>query len=203
MMNKLIIIACLAVTLTISSTASATPEWRGNPGSTYQEWQFDSNDTDLDPDIFSNDYGTAHLKVYPHGDWIPDPGAWALSGEIDVQIPNLNEENPEKRIHIQLTWQPAYNDPLLPSEPIIGIVSYPLFEGMSMGPRIDTDDGEGWTYSTYDITIRPNPGVEWITIKGDILVDELVIDTICCIPEPATICLLGLGTLILLKKCRV
>lgn len=203
-MNKLVITVCLAVTLTISSTASAVPDWRGNPGSTYQEWQFDSSNLEPAPNVVNNPYGDPLLRVTPHGGWISNPGAWALSGEIDVMIPNANVYNPEKWIQIQLKWQPAYNDPFLPDEPLVGIaaIAPTMPYKIVLDPRTDTDAGGGWTLSTFDITIQPNPFWEWIALKGDILVDDLAIDTIC-IPEPATICLLGLGMLTLLRKRRV
>ena len=154
------------------------------------------------PNDFSNDYGTPQLKVTPYSGsgWISDPGAWAL-GEIDVLIPNSSVSNPEKWIRLQLTWQAADNDDFLPSEPLIGIITSPMFDGMNMGSRADSYIGGNWIHSTFDIIIWPNPLEEWIAIKGDIVVDELVIDTIC-IPEPATICLLGLG-LTMLRKRRV
>ncbi len=201
-MNKLVITVCLAVTLTISSISSAhdikPPDWRNKPDSTYQEWQFSTADLMPAPYVVYNDYGTPQLRVSPFGDWVPDPGAWYL-GEIDVWIPNSSVSNPEKRIWIQLTWQPADNDPFLDSNPFIAVGP---FDNMIMFRSDDYQAVSGWIHSTYDITIWPNPSEEWIAIKGDILVDQLVIDTIC-IPEPATICLLGLGTLTLLIKRRV
>lgn len=202
MMNKLITIACLAVTLAIGSIASAhdvvIPPWRGNVGSTYQKWEFSNPDTMPAPDAISNPYGDPNLRVTPLGGWINPPGAWAL-GEIDVLIPNSDVLNPEKWIRIQLTWQPADNDPFLHGDPFIAVGS---FDSMIMSRYDDYQAVSGWIHSTYDITIWPNPYEEWIAIKGDITVDELVIDTYC-IPEPATICLLGLGTLTLLRKRRV
>ena len=58
-----------------------------------------------------------------------------------------------------------------------------------------------WVQSTYHITIWPNPAEEWIAIKGNIVVDSLEIETEC-IPEPATMGLLGLGSLALLRYRR-
>jgi len=205
-MDKLFFL-CMAVALTTGSMAYAaySPEWRGEPGSTYQLWEFGSDDLYIPvPDVNVNPYGASELRVTPATghDWLDvygdEHGIWPLSGEIDILIPNLDELRPEKRIWILLKWQPVDNC-FLPTAPLVGISS-PGFEGMSM-EQTNMDIGTGWIYSIFDIVIWPNPFEEWITIKGDILVDQLVIDTIC-IPEPATICLLGLGTLILLKKRR-
>ncbi len=208
MMNKLIITACLAVTSAIGPIASAhdlnPPEWEESPNTTYQIWEFSTPDTILLPDDFDNPYGDPNLRIIPFGNsgWVPDPGAWAL-GEIDIRIPNLNKPNEYKIIQIQLTWQKAYNDDFLLSEPLIGITATPLPNNTQIGSRSDNYQVvPGWIHSTYNILISPNPFEEWIAIKGDILIDQLVIDTICT-PEPATICLLGLGTLTLLRKRRV
>ena len=48
--------------------------------------------------------------------------------------------------------------------------------------------------------LRTDPGCLF-TIGGDVFVDQLVVDTIC-IPEPATMSLLALGGLALLRRKR-
>jgi hypothetical protein len=203
MIKKLKLFAlCLAVILTAGSTSFATmvPTWRGTEGSTYQEWSFSNDSTTPVPDSSNNPYGDPLLRVTAIGDWISDPGAWPLSGEIDVYIPNLDEPNPEKEIWLQLTWQVG-NDPTpcLPDEPVVG-VTVPPDTTMSMS-REDTSLN-GWTESWFVINLSPNPPEEWITIKGNIIVDHLVIDT-QCIPEPATVALLGLGALVVFRRKRL
>jgi hypothetical protein len=148
------------------------------------------------PDIVNNRFGPPMLRVTPVGDWIPDPGAWPLSGEIDVHIPNLPEIRPHKEIWVQLTWMPGALDPFLPSVPVIGVAP---FDSMQMVQGDDIDLGNGWTHSLFMVTIWPNPVEEWITIKGNIAVDQLVIDTIC-IPEPATVIILGIGGVLALNR---
>lgn len=177
------------------------PAWRGDEGSTMQVWEFSEFDFTPAPDIVRNPYGDPLLWADSHG-WIPTmdcrQGIWPLSGEIDVYIPNRPEILPEKRIWLQLVWKPGdqYN-PYLPDAPMVGVVP---FDKMVV-TRTDTPADCGWTYSIFAIDIWPNPVEEWITIKGDILVDQLVIDTIC-IPEPGTIGLLSLGGLTLLGRRR-
>jgi hypothetical protein len=72
---------------------------------------------------------------------------------------------------------------------------------MTMSVVNDPIVGTIWTQSIYSIVIWPNPREEWIAIKGDILVDKLDIKT-TCVPEPATMGLLSLGGLALLRSRR-
>ena len=120
-------------------------------------------------------------------------GVWPLSGEIFVQVDNWPEPNPEKRLWIQLTWKPmeefpnAY--PLLqdwdPVEPLLAI------------PRGGYGLPDNWKVQLWEVMMQPNPPDERFWIRGDIYVDELVIDT-WCVPEPSTLALLGIGAIGLL-----
>jgi len=178
------------------------PPWRGQDGSTFQEWRFLTPDLIPVPDVVINKYGQPLLEVNPAGQWLDSfnsaLGVWPLSGEMDLYIPNRPLPLEQKDIWIQLTWMPGeLSDPSLSDEPIVGIVP---FDSMQMS-RENFIDPNGWTHTTFIISIYPNPAREWINVKGNILVDQLVIDTIC-IPEPTTIVLLGLGALALLIKRR-
>ena len=186
------------------------PEWRGDEGTTFQAWSFSDDVTTPAPDTVNNQYGTPLLQVDTDHGWYESidlgQGVWALSGEIDIVIDNNPEPNPFKEIWINLVWRPEENDPtgapfnksiFLPDAPLVAV--WP-FSNMEM--VVNDETVNGWHHSTYEITIWPNPiDREWITIKGNILVDELSIDTIC-VPEPATIALLTLGSLCTLRTRR-
>jgi hypothetical protein len=200
-MKKFIGFLCFLVILTAGSAASAT--------TTTQIWYFGTEDPMPLPDFVDNAYGTPQLKVDPGpGGW--QGGAWSLSGEIDVIIPNYRVLNPYKEITIRLTWAPGGVDPFMPDQPLIGVVgldvpadAVPVDEPVMEIVSITNDPlaGTPWVLSTYEIIIRPNPPREWIAIKGDILVDVLDIRT-TCVPEPATMGLLSLGGLALLRVRR-
>jgi len=196
----------VATTAALAEDLNPPPWDRANPRSSFQLWEFFTDDTSPAPDILENPFGAPVLDVIPAADWMPEVdghiGVWPLSGEIDVWIPNWPEICWWKDIQIQLVWKPAYlNDYLWDDQPLVGVTTgleqYKVFIE-STTQKLD----DGWMYSLYDIEVFPNPIWEWIAIKGDILVDELVIDTLC-IPEPATMLLIGMGGLAVLRKRKL
>ena len=193
-MNKLIS-ACLVILLT-GSMAFGAP--------TDVSWTFSQPENTPIPDVVHNPYGVPILHVDSYI-WYSDiyerQGVWQLSGEMDVWIPNQPIIDGYKDILVDLVWRPndmSHQWPWLPDKPLLAVSPYNKMESVITDEALN----DGWIHTVFDITIWPNPIEEWISIKGDILVDELMIKT-NCVPEPATICLLGLGTLTLLRKRRV
>lgn len=197
-MKKFISVLCFLVILTAGSAALAT--------TTTQIWYFGTDQVMPVPDVVDNAYGVPQLKVDKGSGagWQSAAGGrtgiWSLSGEIDVLIPNYQVQNPYKEITIDLTWAPGGVDPFLPDQPLVGVSAIPM-DRMTMSVVNDPIAGTIWTQSIYSIVIWPNPPREWIAIKGDILVDQLNIKT-TCVPEPATMGLLSLGGLALLRVRR-
>ena len=145
------------------------------PGTTTQAWEYGGHQG---PPTY-NPYGTA--QQYINGGIQTSGGILmgGTGGSISTHIPNNPVENPYKLMYIQVTASKATNGP-----PNIGapgtVTTTPgdiYFEG-----------GTTYTY-TWLTRIEPNPAWEDITLNfyPDTLVEEIVIDTICVVPEPSSL----------------
>lgn len=187
------------------------PEWRNSKDddTTFQMWEFSNgnNPADLEPGWF-NQNDTPSADIYnPEGiaDWLPTysgaNGVWGLTQvtPLDLYIPNTGNNEPEswKEIRLQVTYLDPYGDGYE-----IPVAVEPPYKSLTRVSHQQLDNG--YYHDTYDIVIEPNPSAETITLKPiqcALYVDEVVVDT-RCIPEPATIGLLGLAGLFLIRKRR-
>ena len=182
--------------------------------STFQQWEFGSDEQTTAAENGYEDppgtLGPPTAVVYAGATWIDDDpdssrqGIWSLTesttdGWIDLFILNYSD-GPEKKIWVQLTWKPLdFVPPAEPGQPLITGLD-DTFTSFDFDLVSERSLDEGWIHSTYLSVIQPNPLQEIVAISGDILVDEVVVDTIC--PEPATLALMALGFPLLMKSRR-
>jgi hypothetical protein len=181
-----------------------------------QLWEFSTADNPAFPDIVHNPYGgpagvdsgigvngpMATVNGFPT--WLDmygtHQGVWGVTADgMDIYIPNRLEEDPcsWKDIWLQVTYSvPGEGNQLLVS-------SNPAGQWTRI-PDLHQDLGGDMMYDVFVATLRPNPDAETIRIRPlicSLYVDQVVVDT-QCIPEPASMSLVGLGSLLLLRRKR-
>jgi len=208
--------ALVAVALLVAPAALADdlnpPDWRGDPGSTFQHWTFDMPPADpalIPPDIVDNPYGDPLIvdAYSDNGEWLEmfegRQGVWHAWWDFWIDLPNDPEPRPWKDILVQFTYY--YDDPTGwdNGRPVIDDVF--VTEGVyDIGLIDEFELGGNWYYSQWYIRIEPNPDFESLHVIADdayseLYFDQIVVDTIC-IPEPAALSLLGLAALGLLRR---
>lgn len=213
--KKKILLAGILLTVLISAASAGImnpPKWRGQWSTTTQWWDFDTDQRGhIRPDgpgpLVEGDPGQPHRNpgylpetkiTHIRGYWTDQgrcgmQGFWSLSGEINVLVDNHDAPNPWKIMWVQLIWRPdcGYDKEIPILRDFEPIAPHPDYE-----PEV-IDSKQlycGWFATTIKWALPRNPAYESFTIAGNIDVDKLVIDT-WCIPEPATIAILGIGGL--------
>ncbi len=177
------------------------PDWRGEPHSALAHWE----DGDLGLTLTEFEWVEG---VYPLHESEPvlhfgesDDG----NVLIDLDIPNFVDDLSKKWVRVQINWEGLADIP--PS--IVDVsgedgatgerVTWELEYSSPVQPWTQPDGG----YQYHDLLLEPNPDWEMIQITAppDVIVDQIVVDTIS-IPEPATMGLLGVGALALVKRRR-
>ena len=207
------------------------PDWRGQPGTVtaaWDNWGDGSSSSILytQQQVQANPGWGQQFAFVAQAGWSSSVGVLDSVGErtsvLEINHPsqlcpvgfglrNYQNDNEEKLIRIQITYLgPGVLDfyiGTMPTDP----VEFPppiALDGWHDAIAADAyQHDDGWTTTAYDITLYPNPAYEGIGLNwgyactGTTFIDQVVIDT-WCVPEPASLSLLALGGLALLRRRR-
>jgi hypothetical protein len=201
-------IVFLGVILCLAAPALAAPAlslgyWNeGDPGTTHQFWDFTQGFVNAVPNdgyradpeqVFSPDPLNVVATIAPGSTW---DGVTKFTSStyltVSLEIPNYLNPNLFKEI-----WVDIGDNVVNLGDVSVGATPTDIIE------RIDMLPGQG--DAEFGIRIWPNPEVEKITFTmlapagAAIVLDYIHVDTIC-VPEPATLVILGLGGLLLRKR---
>ena len=217
-MKRYLLLSLVAGLVALAATSVSAddlnpPPWMGLEGTTAQWWEFynaPSSPWAIYPEAVSNMYGDpcAWVPSAPPGSyWMnsyegpggPEQGVWKLdTGGMYFEIPNTEIEDRDsfKDVWIQVTYD-AGGD----YANVLSLVPFGVAERLDdLHQVLDS----GFFYDVWQIHLEPNPVHEriWIGPKEcSLYLDEVVIDTIC-IPEPATVGLLCIGAVALVRRRR-
>ncbi|HIJ70542.1 MAG TPA: PEP-CTERM sorting domain-containing protein [Planctomycetes bacterium] len=216
MVKRLAALLMLVVAFVIPATADDLnpASWRGEADTVFAEWDFPT-EADINPDS-SSYFGPSWLDTYVwdetgwtwHDSFEGRQGVWQIDGNGGWDVANYEPTLGGKNIQIQITY---YGD-------FAGMYSYaedfiPEYVEETVDFTVDStqDLGNGWTYAllTGEFTTF-NPDMEayypyasgQTPPTGGLYVDQIVIETLHYTPEPATMMLLGIGGLMVLRRRR-
>lgn len=167
------------------------PPWRGQPDSTFQHWGFLPNSPSGLPDSGMNNPNGDPIMTPSDGGTFYNPvvgtrtGVWGITdGSLRFHIPN--DDDPDaiaKYIWIQVTWQgqalPGLNG-FSSNENPMTLVNDPMTSTLP----------DGWNHTTWLFSLKECPDFEVVFLTNAIptgttlLIDQVVIDTICIVPAP-------------------
>lgn len=177
--------------------------WKvGDPGTTQQEWLFNTGGSPVLPEIDNNPYegdpvaiisNVLHPDAYSWAD-----GVWSGSKfSITMDIPNNPVANPWKEVLVEVVYKGTIVDEWVMDSDwneFENLMSYDVFLDNGWMKRVDL-----WY-------IEPNPNSERLcygfnssATGAPAAVDSISVSTICT-PEPITMLLLSLGAIVLRKK---
>jgi hypothetical protein len=191
-------LAVAALALTAKGDDLAPPSYRGQAGSTMQAWDFSTPGQGAPPSVYypvpdeanANPYGDAQAWVIGSSATYTPPGLWYGFELMRFAVPNRDAppEGTWKDLRLQVTYGGVAGPPAVTvyhgRDPFVK-------EGEYVLPL-----GDFRYLLVQDWAMEPNPLQEFVEIRNSpqsgMTIDQVVIDT-RCVPEPATLCLMGAG----------
>jgi len=192
------------------------PTWRGSKGSVYADfnaWPGFYNTPPAGfftgPDVWSTNpldgmnsvdapeaerINAGTLNLFPRSQVISINEADGLI----IKLKNYENENPVKKIYLQVTYQQSHAPTGIAVWTGWGKVGTPqIFTASSVLVSSSGVKNGGWITAAYEIKLHPNPAAETIGLRFDgypANVDQVVVDTLCTKPANCTeVWELGLG----------
>lgn len=178
------------------------PSYRGNPLSVNAQWNLLPGSTILNLTNWSS-VGDSDPATYLYPNFTPDPTVTPTPAgngyTYDFQLPNFVDNMPVKYMRLQLAWVGTTQSPInIFSQGLDGVNPVSGAITFASTPIILTSG----VYQYFDLEFHPNLDFERIHVElpGSNYLTQTVVDTVSTVPEPATICLLGLGGLLLRRR---
>lgn len=203
----------VAVLIIFAGSLNAAPYWGpGVAGTTYQEWNFSTPDALSAAVNVNNPYASGDImgQIRPaaggvNPTWNTD-GTWSgVSFEFAVAaLPNTSNTGPGtyKDIYIEI----GYRGVIQASRVEADGTSSDALSSTSLGTY--TLSNKEWKKQLDYFHLEPNPQEEYVcygfnkVFSTDIQEIDYISISTRCVPEPASLCLLALGGLVLRRRAK-